>query len=380
MVARKTTILLFLAVVLLLVLLGGGWFFSDLVKEAALRPRLDDLRPQLEVVALEEDRITLRLTGPSNDDWTKDGIWGLRWDGGYGQVGRILKIDDQQVVREFFPLMGNLKTGDMVGLYIFAFPDDPDKAFGLLTQKVFYSSPLGQFPAWFIDGSHSTWFILVHGKRDAPPREALRSCPILSTVAEVGLPALLISYRNDVAAPASPDGFHRYGQTEWQDLQGAVDYAIEHGAEQLVLMGYSMGGGIIMNFLYQSALADKVVGIILDAPMLNLGATIDFQAVQLGVPRPFITMGKFISGLRFNINWQDLNYLSRANELTMPLLLFHGDADTTVPIEASDALVSRWSGGLTYAPIRGATHIRSWNLNPDLYEKEVRRFLKDLIQ
>jgi hypothetical protein len=222
--------------------------------------------------------------------------------------------------------------------------------------------------------------IVVHGKKDAPPREALRSYPVLPAVAEFGIPALIISYRNDEGAPASPDGLHRYGQTEWQDLQGAVLYAIEHGAEQLILMGYSMGGAMILNFLYQSQLADQVVGIILDSPMLNFGATVDFGTMQLGVPLFFSALGKYISALRFDINWEDLNYISRVDQLTLPLLLFHGDADTTVPIEISDSLATRWLGMLTYAPIHGATHIRSWNVNPDLYEKEVSRFLQELIE
>jgi len=378
---KRTAFLLFILIVLIAVLLGGGWYFSNSVRDTALQPKRVDLRPQLEVVALREDRITLGVTGEhQNDDWRKDGIWGLRWNEGYAQVGEIIDINDQEVVREFVPLTGNLRIGDRVGLYIFAFPDDPEKAFGLPTRKVSYSSPLGQFPAWFIEGSRNTWLILVHGKKDAPPREALRSYPVLPAVAEFALPTLIISYRNDVGAPASPDGFHRYGQTEWQDLQGAVEYAIEHGAEQLILMGYSMGGAMILNFLYQSQLADKVVGIILDAPMLNFGATVDSGAMQLGAPRFFIGIGKFISTLRFDINWEDLNYLSRADQLTLPLLLFHGDADTTVPIEISDSLATRWSGRLTYAPILGATYIRSWNMNPDLYEKEVSRFLQDLIE
>ncbi len=118
----------------------------------------------------------------------------------------------------------------------------------------------------------------------------------------------------------------------------------------------------------------------LDAPLLNFGASVESGAMQLGVPLIFVTIGKFFSALRFDINWEDLNYLSRADQLTLPLLLFHGNADTTVPIEISDSLATRWSGMLTYAPIRGATHIRSWNMNPDLYEQEVSHFLQDLIE
>ena len=376
-----TAVLLSILIVLIAVVLGGGWYISNVVRDVGLQPKRVDLRPQLEVVALGEDRITLGVTGElRNDDWRTNGIWGLRWDAGYAQVGGIIDINDQEVVREFAPLMGKLSIGDRVGLYIFAFPDDPEQAFGLPTRKLSYSSGLGQFPAWFIEGSSNTWLIVVHGKKDAPPREALRSYPVLPVAAEFGIPTLIISYRNDVGAPESPDGFHRYGQTEWQDLQGAVEYAIEHGAEQLILMGYSLGGAMILNFLYQSHLADKVVGIILDAPMLNFGATVESGAVNLGVPLVFVAIGKFISALRFDINWEDLNYISRVDQLTLPLLLFHGDADTTVPIEVSDSLATRWLSMLTYVPIHGATHIRSWNINPDLYDKEVSRFLQDLIE
>ncbi len=378
---NHTPVLLSILIILIVVVLGGGWYFSNVVRDTALIPKGVDLRSQLEVVALGEDRITLSVTGEHpNDDWRMDGIWGLRWDQGYAQVGKIIDINDQEVVREFIPSMGNLRIGDRVGLYIFAFPDNPEESFGLPTREVSYSSPLGQFPAWFMEGSRNTWLIIVHGKKDAPPREALRSYPVLPAVAEFGLPALIISYRNDEGAPASPDGFHRYGQTEWKDLEGAVEYALEHGAEQLILMGYSMGGALILNFLYQSQRADKVAGIILDSPMLNLGATVNFRARQLGGARFFVNIGKFISTLRFDINWEDLDYISRVDQLTLPLLLFHGDADTTVPISISDSLATRWAGLPTYAPFRGATHIRSWNMNPDLYQKEFSRFLQDLIE
>ena len=114
--------------------------------------------------------------------------------------------------------------------------------------------------------------------------------------------------------------------------------------------------------------------------MVNFWAIVESGAMQLGVPLVFVAIGKFFSTLRFDINWEDLNYISRVDQLTLPRLLFHGDADTTVPIEVSDSLATRWLSMLTYAPIHGATHIRSWNVNPDLYEKEVSRFLQELIE
>ena len=56
---------------------------------------------------------------------------------------------------------------------------------------------------------------------------------------------------------ASADGYHRYGQTEWEDLAAAIQYALDHGAEDVVLVGYSMGGAIVVSLLYRSPLAQS---------------------------------------------------------------------------------------------------------------------------
>ena len=100
---------------------------------------------------------------------------------------------------------------------------------------------------------------MLHGRR-VTPREALRMLPVTTGL---GLPSLSITYRNDFWAPKTEDCYYRYGQTEWQDLEGAVRYALEHGADNVVLVGYSMGGGIVINFLYESSLAGEVRGVIL---------------------------------------------------------------------------------------------------------------------
>lgn len=346
------------------------------IKEEALEPKRG-VRPfDLEVVDLEKDRVTLRVTFQTqNDDWRRDGIWGLRWNAGCAQVGKIQHIGTQKVVREFVPLRGNLKRGDMVRLDAFAFPDDPQEAFGLPTQKLVFSSPLGVFQGWFIPAHRNTWVIFVHGKRDHPPRKPLRAYPILPLFAKLGIPSMIITYRNDLGAPASQDGFHSYGQTEWKDLEGAAKYALKHGAEKFILVGYSMGGAIVMNFLYQSPLAKRVQGIILDSPMLDLNSTIDFRARLLGLPDLVTDIGQFIAGIWSNIDWDDLNYLVRSSKLSAPILLFHGDADRIVPAETSDALAKARPDIVSYHRVLGATHIRSWNMNPIKYERAVRDFL-----
>ena len=92
--------------------------------------------------------------------------------------------------------------------------------------------------------------VLVHG-RGGPRREALRVLPALHAL---GLPALVISYRNDPGA-ASHDGRYHLGDTEWLDLEAAMAHAVAAGARRFVLVGWSMGAAIIGALLSRSALA-----------------------------------------------------------------------------------------------------------------------------
>ena len=80
--------------------------------------------------------------------------------------------------------------------------------------------------------------LFVHGY-NTPRREALR---LLAPVVKAGFPAMVLAYRNDPGAPSSADGLRRWGATEWRDLEAATAYALDHGAERVVLVGYSMGG------------------------------------------------------------------------------------------------------------------------------------------
>ncbi len=94
----------------------------NLIRDEVLKPR-QGVRPlDLEVIELVEDRITLGVipeieadsSAPGSrvpyqqvrDEWKRSSLWGLRWEEGYAQVGEILKLDEQQVVREFSPMMG----------------------------------------------------------------------------------------------------------------------------------------------------------------------------------------------------------------------------------------------------------------------------------
>lgn len=136
-----------------------------------------------------------------------------------------------------------------------------------------------------------------------------------------------------------------------------------------MLVGYSMGGGIVANFLIRSPFADRVVGAILDSPMLDFRATIDLGAERRGLPIFLAGVGKFVSSVRFGVDWAALDYLDRADELSVPILLFHGDGDTTVPQRTSETLVEGRPDLVDYEAFDGAVHVGAWNAAPERCER-----------
>jgi dipeptidyl aminopeptidase/acylaminoacyl peptidase len=86
--------------------------------------------------------------------------------------------------------------------------------------------------------------------------------------------------------------------------------------------------------------------------------------------------GKQLAALRFDIDWDKLNYLKRADEIEVPILLFHGDSDDRVPVGTSDALAEARPDIVTYVRTPGVDHVRTWNAAPASYETAVREFLQ----
>jgi pimeloyl-ACP methyl ester carboxylesterase len=295
---------------------------------------------------------------------------------GYNRVGAVLRQDSEEVERRFVPVSGRLDAGQKVRMDSWAFEGDPQTGLGIPYKEITYASPLGMFPAWLVEGNSRTWAIFVHGK-GAARGQSLR---VLRTLADLSMPTLVITYRNDDGAPLSPDGFYRYGATEWEDLEGAVRYALDNGAEDVLLIGYSMGGAIVMGFLERSPLASEIIGVVLDAPMLSFGETVDFSGREEGHPRLAVVIGRAVSRYRFDMDWGAVDYLRRADELVVPVLLIHGDADRRVPIETSREFARARPDLVTYVEFANAPHVAAWNVDAERYEQTLRAFLAGLVR
>ena len=367
----KRLVLAVLAVVVVLAVVdfGVGWYYAGEIEKGGFQVDHDPHDLKGEVVEVRPDQIV--LTSEGDGEWNDPALWGLEAEAGYGRLGEILSQSESTVTRQFELLDGTIATGDMARTDSYAHPNDPRRAHGIPFEEVIVRAPIGDLPAWYVDGSDDTWVIYVHG-RSGNRGEGLRTLPVS---VEAGLPGLMISYRNDEELPADPTGYYQFGKTEWEDLEAAAEYAMENGARDLILVGYSMGGGICASFLYQSPFADRVIAVILDSPMLDFGQTVDFGTSQRNLPGILGATAKWLATLRYGADWKALDFLSRADELSMPMLLFHGDADTMVPVGTSEALAARRPDLVTFVKVEDAKHVGSWNKAPDRYEREVRDFL-----
>jgi pimeloyl-ACP methyl ester carboxylesterase len=227
-------------------------------------------------------------------------------------------------------------------------------------------------PAWRVGPPDPAWAIVVHGINDNP-QVGLRLLPELR---REGLRSLLITYREDLGAPPSPDGYHHMGLTEWRDHEAAARYALAHGARRLVLIGYSMGGSLVTQFMQHSPLADRVAGLVLDAPALDWQRILSFQASEMGLPGIAAKPVEWAVGARIDADWEDGDALEHTDALQLPILLFHGTDDQVVPIATSEDLAEELPRRVEFHPAPEADHTEAWNVDPRLYERRLGSFLQ----
>jgi pimeloyl-ACP methyl ester carboxylesterase len=354
------------AIVVVLIAAGvaaAGWHFSSavLVPDHSARPA------ETEVEALPPGRIVLEGTERTR----RPGVYGLEWPGGRAIAGAILSEGEDTVTRRLRALDGYLAPGMEVALDPSVYAGDPTQALGLPSSTVPVRGELGPMPAWLVPGRTDTWAIVVHGI-NSTPQNGLRVAPALH---RAGLPTLLITYREDLGAPPSPDGFHHMGLTEWRDLGAAARYAFAHGARRLVLVGYSMGGAIVAQFMQRSPLAPRVAGLVLDAPALDWQAILAFNATEMGYPSFASLPVEWAIGTRIDADWESLDAVRHPEAFQLPILLFHGTEDDVVPISSSDEFAAALPRQVTYFRVPRAGHTEEWNVDPALYERRLRRFL-----
>ena len=323
------------------------------------------------VISIDENSISFRPRG-------RDIIDGLLPNIGFTSrdaslvLGGSPSTKDGVITRQIISINGYLEKGSRIRSSLFVYENNPKADLGLEYTDVSFESELGTLTGWHIPENSENWVIGVHGHRSYRT-ESMRFVP---TFRKFGLNVLLSDYRNDQNAPTDKGGYHMFGLTEWRDLESAVKFCQNNGAQKIFLIGHSMGGAIVIKYLLESSTKSVITGVILESPALDLNKIIEMKASGIPLlPRGVEYPIKKLVSRMVNFNWKDLNYLVRSDELTTPILLIHSESDQTVPVFISDQLARSRPDIVTYLRLRGAQHAAAWNTDREIVESHMETFL-----
>jgi uncharacterized protein len=313
----------------------------------------------------------------------KYGFW-FAGDNGHLCVGDVLATTPSRVTRRIeavsFGDPRRARTG-RISSWWYLRPEE----LGLPVTSVQIDTELGSAPAWlFPCSSRSTrWAIHVHG-RGTRRQESLRA---ITTFQQRGYTSLIVSYRNDGDAPMSSDGRYGLGSTEWHDVDAAIAYAMAHGATDVVLVGWSMGGAIVLQTVTRSHRAEIIRGVVLDSPVVNWLDTLQYQASMMRLPgvvtRAALALiaapwARRMTGLASPIDLSMMDFVTRSAALQVPVLLMHSDDDGYVPATGSRALAQARPDIVTFIPFSVARHAKLWNYDTDRWIHAVDTWLREL--
>jgi pimeloyl-ACP methyl ester carboxylesterase len=345
----------------------------------------DSKRPEdVEVISIADGLITLRADPETT---LLKGRYGLWQNGGgvHARLGPLLEHDtvNGTALRRVLDVEGGRLRPGKARWNQYFFAGNPLSALGLAYQDVEVPGEAGVLHGWLVPGAAQlpTWAILVHG-RGATREECLRALPVLH---RLGVTSLVASYRTTAGLPNVPvvSRYH-LGDTEWQDVESAIVYAAERGAEEIVLIGWSMGGAIAMQTVSRSWTAERVKGIVLDAPVLDWRDVLAHQARLNRVPPAVGRLGQSVlshrsawrlAGTEAPVDLDRLDWVTRSAELAHPVLLIHSDDDEYVPSGPSHRLAEARPDLVSYLSIDGARHCKEWNVDPEAWDSAVARFL-----
>jgi len=357
--------------------LGAAAYFA----RKALTP--DRQRPDdTHILGVDSTTVTLGVT-PDTVVPGRYGLW-LDDERGHVRLGGVVDLDESaaRVRREVLGVdFGHLAPGfGRWNQYYYATP--PDRSLGLRTEYVDVDTELGTMPAWVVPAGTPTdrWAILVHG-RGARRHECLRA---IRPLHDNGINVVVPSYRNDLGARSGPDGRYNLGLSEWRDIEDAGLHAVQRGARDLILVGWSMGGAIILQTLARSWLADLVTKVVLDAPVVDWTDVLTHHAALHGVPGPIGGLARHLMGRRSArrlvgvhdpVDVARTDWVARAAELSHPMLLIHSVDDEFVPVGPSQELARVRPDLVTMEHWDTARHTKEWNVDPQRWERSVGDFV-----
>lgn len=255
------------------------------------------------------------------------------------------------VVGVLVPLAGAVVARRAAALY--ATPDVVPAA-GLEPVSV------GGLPGWLRPGGDgTTWAVFLPGLGSHP----LRHQEVADAFVDRGDTVLFASH-----SARHPARRHGFGLREQGEALAWLRFAAERGATEVALLGWSFGASLWLRLL-AGPLPVRVRSVVLTGPLADWDATVAYGAGGGPTGRVAAAVMRWtlrVPGLA-SVAGQDRPVRLGLPEVPGPapsLLVVHGDADRTVPLESSRALVASWPGAARLHVVAGAAHGGERDTNP----------------
>ncbi len=231
--------------------------------------------------------------------------------------------------------------------------------------------------------------LLLHGYSGSIAPDLVEYGPFLRRTAAV----LGLDFRGH---GGSDDGPSTFGLLETEDIAGALAWLGERGIARVAMLGTSMGGiaaiaavAVLGDGSLPAADGDPAAPRDVDmAPRPTVvGIVADSTAPEIEIPVATRLRGpanRFVAARLFDGATRVLGGDPRATEPArviglleaLPLLLIHGDADTTVPIADGRRLAALGGAGSEHWVVPRAEHSASHAVAGEEYERRVTDFLR----
>jgi pimeloyl-ACP methyl ester carboxylesterase len=356
-------------------ILAAGVLVVSFVGVACARRVLFPRRqPVIEVIDLPAPGV-VRLTLTAST--ALDGEYGLLFDSeqAHARIGRVIAIDHgagtvDRVVEatpnsELIPGTTGRWTGNV-------FPSPA--AICENYREVWLDTEGGPAPAWMLPSTggakRHVWAVQIHGQL-ASRQTTLRTARLSH---QLGFSTLIPSFRNDGEGPQMGSGASMLGQMEWRDVEAAISYAAAHGAKQVVLFGWSMGGSIALTHSERSRYKDLIAGLVLVSPVTSWWNCIRIGIAAAGYPQLVARLTRALLesprasrliGAAGPIDFDELDWTRDPDRLTIPTLVVHSFGDTTVSFMDTERFAACSPDLVEIFASPDAPHALEWNRAPE---------------
>lgn len=195
-----------------------------------------------------------------------------------------------------------------------------------------------------------------------------------------GYGALLLDLRNS----GESDGDTTYfGEKEWQDVEGAVNYLKtrpEVNMDRLGIMGRSMGGGVAIRAQAELQIFKFVIAqsTFADVPSL----VDDVVPLTTGLPSfPFAPLIVFFGSQETGIDVNAVNSVEQLQRFeNTPILVMHGTQDDWIPFSHGQRLYEAAKEPKLFYPIEGALHYPVLDADPEGIKQVLLEFVNQYLQ